>query len=191
MPVTLTKTTSALTLAQKSAQASTFITAGSCSVMLSWPMRRLRRCQGNVEFSGEACAGGSGVTSACVSGATISPVATALIPNRDATGKMLTPAFNRSRRFMRISHTDFDCFAATARHGTPRSNRSNQPEIGRKHPFLRQIIAVVQPYAGAHNPSTMRVADAPMKKIDDWDDFVGTRYREGKTEEEFRDYKAD
>jgi len=37
----------------------------------------------------------------------------------------------------------------------------------------------------------MRVADAPMKKIDDWDDFVGTRYREGKTEEEFRNYKAD
>ena len=30
-----------------------------------------------------------------------------------------------------------------------------------------------------------------MKKIDDWDDFVATRYRQGKTEEEFRNYKAD
>ncbi len=37
----------------------------------------------------------------------------------------------------------------------------------------------------------MRVADTPMKKIDDWDDFVATRYRQGKTEEEFRNYKAD
>ena len=37
----------------------------------------------------------------------------------------------------------------------------------------------------------MKVADTPMKKIDDWDDFVATRYRQGKSEEEFRNYKAD
>jgi hypothetical protein len=40
----------------------------------------------------------------------------------------------------------------------------------------------VQPKTGAHNPIIMRVADTPMKKIDDWDDFVATRYRQGKTE---------
>src|ERR1700749_1453258 len=96
MPVTLMKTTSALTLAQKSAQASTFITAGSCSVMLSWPTRRMRRCQGRLEFDAAVCAD----SAACVSSATIFPAATAPIPSRDATGKMLTPAFSRSRRFI-------------------------------------------------------------------------------------------
>src|SRR4029077_6125660 len=34
-------------------------------------------------------------------------------------------------------------------------------------------------------------ANAPMKQLDDWDDFVAARYREGKSEEEFRNYKAD
>jgi inositol oxygenase len=34
-------------------------------------------------------------------------------------------------------------------------------------------------------------ANAPMKQLDDWDDFVATRYRKGKSEEEFRNYKAD
>jgi len=33
--------------------------------------------------------------------------------------------------------------------------------------------------------------DAPLKQLDDWDDFVATRYRQGKAEEEFRNYKAD
>jgi inositol oxygenase len=37
----------------------------------------------------------------------------------------------------------------------------------------------------------MRTADAPMKQLEDWDDFVATRYKEGKSEEEFRNYKAD
>src|SRR5579862_3678546 len=69
--------------------------------------------------------------------------------------------------------------------------RSNAAKTGRKHPFLRQIIAVVQPKTRAHTLIAMRVADAPMKKIDDWDDFVATRYRQGKSEEEFRNYKAD
>lgn len=32
---------------------------------------------------------------------------------------------------------------------------------------------------------------APMKDLDDWDDFIATRYREGKSEEEFRNYKQD
>jgi inositol oxygenase len=36
------------------------------------------------------------------------------------------------------------------------------------------------------------VANAgPLNQLDDWDDFVATRYREGKKEEEFRNYKAD
>jgi inositol oxygenase len=34
-------------------------------------------------------------------------------------------------------------------------------------------------------------ANGPLHKIDDWDDFVATRYRQGKSEEEFRNYKAD
>lgn len=34
-------------------------------------------------------------------------------------------------------------------------------------------------------------ADAPLKNIEDWDDFVATRYRPGKSEDEFRNYKAD
>src|SRR5260370_21872696 len=32
---------------------------------------------------------------------------------------------------------------------------------------------------------------APLKELDEWDDFVATRYRQGKSEEEFRNYKAD
>lgn len=31
----------------------------------------------------------------------------------------------------------------------------------------------------------------PMKELDEWDDFVATRYQQGKTEEEFRNYKPD
>jgi len=30
-----------------------------------------------------------------------------------------------------------------------------------------------------------------MKSVDDWDDFVATRYKQGKTDEEFRNYQAD
>jgi Myo-inositol oxygenase len=33
--------------------------------------------------------------------------------------------------------------------------------------------------------------NAPLKQLDDWDDFVATRYRQGKAEEEFRNYKAE
>jgi len=32
---------------------------------------------------------------------------------------------------------------------------------------------------------------APLQKLDDWDDFVATRYRQGKSEEEFRNYTAE
>src|SRR5260370_41566987 len=36
------------------------------------------------------------------------------------------------------------------------------------------------------------IADnVPLKELDDWDDFVATRYQQGKSEEEFRNYKAD
>jgi inositol oxygenase len=31
----------------------------------------------------------------------------------------------------------------------------------------------------------------PLKELDEWDDFVATRYKQGKSEEEFRNYKAD
>ena len=31
----------------------------------------------------------------------------------------------------------------------------------------------------------------PLQKLDEWDDFVATRYKQGKSEEEFRNYKAD
>jgi inositol oxygenase len=31
----------------------------------------------------------------------------------------------------------------------------------------------------------------PLKELDEWDDFVATRYKEGKSEEEFRNYKED
>lgn len=31
----------------------------------------------------------------------------------------------------------------------------------------------------------------PLKELDEWDDFVATRYKEGKSEEEFRNYKQD
>lgn len=31
----------------------------------------------------------------------------------------------------------------------------------------------------------------PMQQLEEWDDFVATRYRQGKSEEEFRNYQAD
>lgn len=31
----------------------------------------------------------------------------------------------------------------------------------------------------------------PMRHVEEWDDFVQTRYKEGKSEDEFRNYKAD
>jgi hypothetical protein len=31
----------------------------------------------------------------------------------------------------------------------------------------------------------------PLQHLDDWEDFVASRYREGKGEEEFRNYSAD
>ncbi len=31
----------------------------------------------------------------------------------------------------------------------------------------------------------------PLKQLDEWDDFVATRYKQGKSEEEFRNYKED
>ncbi len=34
-------------------------------------------------------------------------------------------------------------------------------------------------------------AKGPMKSVDDWDDFVAERYKQGKSEEEFRNYQAD
>src|SRR3954471_7257410 len=31
----------------------------------------------------------------------------------------------------------------------------------------------------------------PMESLDEWDDFVAVRYREGKSEDEFRNYASD
>ena len=39
--------------------------------------------------------------------------------------------------------------------------------------------------------ATTPVINAPMKELDEWDDFVATRYKQGKSEEEFRNYKPD
>ena len=33
--------------------------------------------------------------------------------------------------------------------------------------------------------------NGPLHQLEDWDDFVATRYKEGKSEEEFRNYKPD
>ena len=38
---------------------------------------------------------------------------------------------------------------------------------------------------------TQILENAPMKELDEWDDFVATRYKQGKTEEDFRNYKPD
>jgi inositol oxygenase len=35
------------------------------------------------------------------------------------------------------------------------------------------------------------VQPQPMKELDEWDDFVATRYQQGKTEDEFRNYAQD
>src|SRR5207248_3251081 len=42
-------------------------------------------------------------------------------------------------------------------------------------------------------PITMRVAheNGPLKQLDDWDDFVESRYQPGKTAEAFRNYDAE
>jgi len=55
-------------------------------------------------------------------------------------------------------------------------------------------MPVVCPAAQVYNESLIMkqaAGNAPMKELDDWDDFVATRYRQGKSEEEFRNYKAD
>ena len=31
----------------------------------------------------------------------------------------------------------------------------------------------------------------PLRELDEWDDFVATRYQQGKSEEEFRNYAPD
>lgn len=39
--------------------------------------------------------------------------------------------------------------------------------------------------------SASAIPHEPMTDLDDWDDFVATRYKQGKTEDEFRNYAAD
>ena len=36
-----------------------------------------------------------------------------------------------------------------------------------------------------------QLAVQPLRDLDDWDDFVATRYRQGKSEDQFRNYKED
>ena len=33
--------------------------------------------------------------------------------------------------------------------------------------------------------------NAPLQQLDEWDEFVAARYRQGKSEEEFRNYQDD
>jgi hypothetical protein len=35
----------------------------------------------------------------------------------------------------------------------------------------------------------LTIANGPLNQIDDWDDFVATRYKPGKSEQEFRTTK--
>ena len=35
------------------------------------------------------------------------------------------------------------------------------------------------------------VTPEPLESIEEWDDFVGTRYQPGKTEDQFRSYRAE
>ena len=35
------------------------------------------------------------------------------------------------------------------------------------------------------------MTEQPLQRLDDWDDFVASRYREGKSEEKFRNYSAE
>ena len=35
------------------------------------------------------------------------------------------------------------------------------------------------------------MTEQPLQRLDDWDDFVASRYREGKSEEEFRNYSVE
>src|SRR5690242_7088600 len=62
MPVTLMKTMSAPAECQYSAQSPIFMTAGSCSVMLLWPTRRIFCCQGSVDGSTGASLAGRGMS---------------------------------------------------------------------------------------------------------------------------------
>jgi inositol oxygenase len=40
-------------------------------------------------------------------------------------------------------------------------------------------------------PSVQVLENQPLKHVDEWDDFVAARYRPGKSEDEFRNYKED
>lgn len=59
------------------------------------------------------------------------------------------------------------------------------PRAGHAHNYASARMAV--------SDSTMKplTANTPLKQLDDWDDFVAARYREGKSESEFRNYQAD
>src|SRR5207244_3658775 len=63
-------------------------------------------------------------------------------------------------------------------------------------------IPVAPPRASSHNEigslvtgdvlrTTSRKEAAPLKELDDWDDFVATRYQPGKSEDQFRNYRAE
>jgi len=40
-------------------------------------------------------------------------------------------------------------------------------------------------------PGMQTLEPQPLRELDEWDDFVATRYQQGKSEEEFRNYKQD
>ena len=68
--------------------------------------------------------------------------------------------------------------------------------------FKKKVKVPVAPLrASSHNKSgnlvmddalrtTTRKEAAPLKQLDDWDDFVAARYQPGKSEAQFRNYRA-
>jgi inositol oxygenase len=54
---------------------------------------------------------------------------------------------------------------------------------------LRQMSAL--PASGRGIAMGHLSENGPMQQLEEWDDFVATRYRQGKSEEEFRNYEAD
>ena len=40
-------------------------------------------------------------------------------------------------------------------------------------------------------PTAPQKETTPLQELDDWDDFVAARYQPGKSQEQFRNYRAD
>ena len=53
-----------------------------------------------------------------------------------------------------------------------------------------ELVYVSGNVGDAHMTREAVVSNQPLHQLDQWDDFVEGRYREGKSEEEFRQYDA-